>query len=221
MLGLKKWIAFLCFNSVAKAEERQLKCQSFGGHSLNFCLAKIKNRAEIKGRVMFDCSEESCWISQAHYWRVLFWWHQQKAHGIPTVTPVCSPGKRTWVAQGGLGEAKTQKEITYKKKWILLRKYLQFFIPSVCCRETSHQATQEPSLDLFLVIILIAAQLVCAKSFSPFSKMKGSIRESTSACAKNGNARAMQNLLNKYFIFWGEGQESKSTRAEPHKNEAR
>lgn len=51
--------------------------------------------------------------------------------------------------------------------------------------------------------------------------MKGSIRESTSACAKNGNARAMQNLLNKYVIFWGEGQESKSARAEPHKNEAR
>lgn len=31
----------------------------------------------------------------------------------------------------------------------------------------------------------------------------------------------MQNLLNKYVIFWGEGQESKSARAEPHKNEAR
>lgn len=44
---------------------------------------------------------------------------------------------------------------------------------------------------------------VCKKSFSPFSKMKGSIRASTSACAKNGNARAMQNLLNKYFLLGG------------------
>jgi len=44
---------------------------------------------------------------------------------------------------------------------------------------------------------------VCKKSFSPFSKMKGSIRVSTSACAKNGNVRAMQNLLNKYFFLGG------------------
>lgn len=51
--------------------------------------------------------------------------------------------------------------------------------------------------------------------------MKGSITESTSACAKNGNARAMQNLLNKYFIFGGEGQESRNAWAEPHRNEAR
>lgn len=47
--------------------------------------------------------------------------------------------------------------------------------------------------------------------------MKGSIRASTSASAKNGNARAMQNLLNKYF-FLGEGQVCRGARAELHKN---
>lgn len=64
MLGFGNWIAFLCFTQWQR-QNRDSWNASFGGHNLNFCLAKIKNRAEIKGRVMFGCSEESCWTSQA------------------------------------------------------------------------------------------------------------------------------------------------------------
>lgn len=42
-----------------------------------------------------------------------------------------------------------------------------FFLTYVCCQGILDLALQEPSLDPFLVIILIAAQLVCAKNPSP------------------------------------------------------
>lgn len=45
MLGFGNWIAFLCLNSVAKAEWRQLKWQSFGGHSLIFLFSQNQEQS--------------------------------------------------------------------------------------------------------------------------------------------------------------------------------
>lgn len=77
--------------------------------------------------------------------------------GIPTVTHTCFSWEEKFKAKKG-----PTRDYAQEKENIMKEMSSFFFLLSVA-KEPQTWPTQEPSLDLFLVIILIAAKLVCAK----------------------------------------------------------